>query len=513
MHSSIYLVVAGLLGASVAASQQQDSTIVETGNPNATPDTLEDQPQEDPLPDWLIDIPADSGQDRPIAQPSPRPVEYVVEDEHVVSQSRMFSVSGGDILRMGAIATHADSLRKRFNRLLGIDDSWKFAISIRLWGNTADAAHANPVRARVRIIGSEPNLQIRIYAGGGVDVERMDAAIVSMLLYEYAMRRMQANALPDQLALPPWLITGVEQALLWRDGRIDRRMYQKLFQKAEMMSPEELVNTQTPETLDAGSRQVYEVSCGVLIMGLLHQEDGPERLRALLADALIQEGSPKEIIATYFHELNLNDTNFSKWWALELAALALPDGMDRLTPIETEKRLADALLLTGMDEESHLPISKNLEDLDEVQKLAHWQQLLRTCLSRLTKLSLNAFPGYEVMISEYQRALTELMKGTPPKEVEKILTPLRDLRRAYREASIRGRDYLDWYEITHLGRGQSSSFDQYADAMRVLRSQDDGASTPISRYLDDIETLHNLESGQDLPEHLKPTSQLRSEQH
>ena len=241
--------------------------------------------------------------------------------------------------------------------------------------------------------------------------------------------------------------------------------------------------------------------------------DGPERLRALLADALIQEGSPKEIIATYFHELNLNDTNFSKWWALELAALALPDGMDRLTPIETEKRLADALLLTGMDEESHLPISKNLEDLDEVQKLAHWQQLLRTCLSRLTKLSLNAFPGYEVMISEYQRALTELMKGTPPKEVEKILTPLRDLRRAYREASIRGRDYLDWYEITHLGRGQSSSFDQYADAMRVLRSQDDGASTPISRYLDDIETLHNLESGQDLPEHLKPTSQLRSEQH
>ncbi len=503
MTKGVYPGIAGLLLAIAAGAREQDSTVVETGDPNLTPEQLENQPEVDPLPDWLIDIPSASEQENAATQAPARPVEYVVEDEHVVSQSRMFSVSGGDILRMGAIATHADDVRKHFNRLLGMDDGWKYGISIRLWGNTGDPARPNPVRTRVRIIGNEPNLQIRIYAGGGVEVERLDAAIVSMLLYEYALRGMQVNALPDNIALPPWLLTGVQQALMWRDDRIDRRVYQRLFNRAEMMTPEDIVNTQAPETLDTGSRQVYEVSCGVLIMGLLHQEDGSERLRALLADALTQEGGSKEIIATYFHELNLNNANFSKWWALELAALAVPSAMEMLTPLETEKRLAEALIFTGMEEKTRMPIAVSLGELEEVMKLPNWQRQLRPCMSRLTKLALKAFPGYRVIISEYQRAITELMKGVQAKEVNKILAPLQDLRHAYTDASIRGRDYLDWYEITHLGRAQSTNFDQYSDTMRMLRKQNDGPSTPISRYLDDIEALHCLESGQELPKHLQ----------
>lgn len=509
MLRGVYSGIVGLLLASAAVAQEEDSTIVETGDPNLVPEELDDQPEVDALPDWLIDIPPASEQEDSAEQADTRPVEYVVEDKHVVSQSRMFSVSGGDILRMGAIATHADDVRKRFNRLLGMDDAWKYSISIRLWGSTGDPARPNPVRTRVRIIGNEANLQIRIYAGGGVDVERMDAAIVSMLLYEYALRDMQVNALPDHVEIPPWLLTGVQQALLWRAGRIDRRLYQRLFNKAEMMTPEDIVNTQSPEMLDAGSRQVYEVSCGVLIMGLLNQDDGAERMRALLAEALIQEGSPKEIIATYFHELNLNKTNFSKWWALELASLAQPSAMDMLTPIETEKRLAEALLFTGMEEETHLPISKSLGELAEVMKIPNWQQQLRSCMARLTQLSLNAFPGYRVIISEYQRAITELVRGRSEEEVNKILAPLQDLRRAYMDASIRGRDYLDWYEITHLGRALSTNFDQYSDTMRMLRTQNPEASTPIGRYLDDIEALHSLDSGQELPEHLKTVAAQR----
>ncbi len=494
----------------MAGAQQRDETIVEKGDPNMTPEQLENQPDVEELPDWLIDIPPAPGEG---AEPTvdAKPVEYVVEDKHVVSQSRMFSVSGGDVLRMGAIASHADDVRKHFNRLLGMDDRWKYGISIRLWGNTADPAHANPIRARVRIIGSEPNLQIRIYAGGGVDIERLDAAIITMLLYEYALREVRSEALPDSVSMPVWLITGVQQALLWRDEKIDRRVYQRLFDKGEMMAPEDIVNTQDPELLDAGSRQVYEVSCGVLIMGLLHQEDGKQRLRALMAEALTQEGTSKEIIATYFHELNLNSTNFSKWWALELASLAMPGTMEMLTPIDTEKRLTEALLFTGVEEDTRLPISVSLADLDQVRKIPNWQRQLRPCMSRLTKLSLNAFPGYRVIISEYSRALVELMKGSRVEEVQKILVPLRDLRRAYVEASVRGRDYLDWYEITHLGRAQSGNFENYTDALRMLRKESGGPETPISRYLDDIEVLHGLDSGEPLPERMRPKTRQKKQ--
>lgn len=494
----------------MAGAQQRDETIVEKGDPNMTPEQLENQPDVEELPDWLIDIPPAPGEG---TEPTvdAKPVEYVVEDKHVVSQSRMFSVSGGDVLRMGAIASHADDVRKHFNRLLGMDDRWKYGISIRLWGNTADPAHANPIRTRVRIIGSEPNLQIRIYAGGGVDIERLDAAIITMLLYEYALREVRSEALPDSVSMPVWLITGVQQALLWRDEKIDRRVYQRLFDKGEMMAPEDIVNTQAPELLDAGSRQVYEVSCGVLIMGLLHQEDGKQRLRALMAEALTQEGTSKEIIATYFHELNLNSTNFSKWWALELASLAMPGTMEMLTPIDTEKRLTEALLFTGVEEDTRLPISVSLADLDQVRKISNWQRQLRPCMSRLTKLSLNAFPGYRVIISEYSRALVELMKGSRVEEVQKILVPLQDLRRAYVEASVRGRDYLDWYEITHLGRAQSGNFENYTDALRMLRKESGGPETPISRYLDDIEVLHGLDSGEPLPERMRPKTRQKKQ--
>ncbi len=481
--------------------QEDDDTIVETGQSGEVGDKLEDQPQVDDLPAWLIDIPPDPEDSVPDIR-KPLPTQYIAEDKHVVSTSRMFSVSGGDVLRMGAIASHADDLRKHFNNLLGIKDAWKYSISIRLWGTTADPAKPNPIHTRVRIIGEEPNLQIRIFAGGGIDLPKMDAAIVTMLLYEYALRGIKPNALPDFLELPPWLVTGVQQAMLWRAGQVDRRLYRNLFNKTDMMAPEELLGIPNPRTLDAGSLQMYEVSCGVLIMGLLHQNDGQERLRNLLGEALTIEGEPREMIAAHFHELSVDKTTFSKWWALELAALAMPGSAEMHTPLETEKLLAEALLLTGMEQESRLPFSVSLDKLEEVVKLPDWSRQLRSCMSRLVELNLRAFPGYRSIITEYCRAIAELSRGTPVAEVEKILAPLRELRSAYQEASIRGRDFLDWFEITRLGESQPANFDSYVEAMHILRNDSPGPDTPMSRYLDDIELLHSLSPGDPFPDSL-----------
>ena len=46
-----------------------------------------------------------------LQQATPQDNFSAESDQHVVSQSRMFSVSGGDSLRMGAIATKADEVR------------------------------------------------------------------------------------------------------------------------------------------------------------------------------------------------------------------------------------------------------------------------------------------------------------------------------------------------------------------------------------------------------------------
>ncbi len=485
--------------------------MVETGGGAAQPEVLEEQPEVGELPPWLINIPKESEATNGETGETARAVEYVAEDKHVVSESRMFSVSGGDILRMGILASRADDIRKHFNQLLEMPNEWKYGISIRLWGTTADRVHLHPIRTHVRIIGSEPNLQIRIYAGGGIDLEHLDEAIVMMLLYEYALRGVKAAALPESIQMPTWLVVGVQQAMLWREGRVDRRLYQTLFDKAEMMTPEDIINTQPARLLDAGSRQVYEVSCGVLILGLLHQEDGAQRLRSLMAEALTQDAADsREVIGTYFHELNLNKTNFTKWWALELATLAMPSTSDLLTPLETERRLNEALTFTGVQEGTRLPLTVSLHQLEEFERLPDWREQLYPCMMKLTRLNLTAFPGYRAIISEYLNIVTRMANGKAPHEEEKALAPLADLRRAYTDASIRGRDYLDWYEITHLGRANTDSFAQYEETMRLLRKQAAGPSTPISRYLDDIETLHELLPGEALPESLQAPSQKRS---
>ena len=195
-----------------AYGAQEDTPVVESPDPLPPADEpgtrLEDQPEVDDLPDWLIDIPPEPSAPGPNLQ---RPMlQFEERDEHVVSESRMFSVSGGDALRMGAIASHADQLRARFNKLLGIEGKWRFPITIRLLGGTADAATPNPIRTRVRLMGEQPDLQVRIFAGGGISINKLDAALITILLYEYAMRSIQPDALPDYLELPPWLIAGVQ---------------------------------------------------------------------------------------------------------------------------------------------------------------------------------------------------------------------------------------------------------------------------------------------------------------
>lgn len=511
------LVVLGLLSAGMTGAQE-DTPVVE--HPEEIPDValidedeaedaedggevgtrLEDQPAVEELPDWLIDIPAEGN--APVPKRVPR--EYVVADEHVVSDSRMFSVSGADALRVGAIETHADELRSRLNRLLELDDKWKYAITIRLLGNTADPARVRPIRTRVRIIGKEPTLQIRIFAGGGININRLDEAIISMLLYEYALRSLRPDALPDDyLQMPPWLITGVQQAILWQQGRADHRLYRNLFNRGEMMPPEEIVNMSDPASLDAGSRQLFEVSCGVLVMGLLHRQGGAAQLRGLLAEALTQEGDAKDVIVSHFPEMDAESNSFSKWWALELAALSLPQPIDVLTPTESEKQLAEALLMTGLNRETRTPYSVSVDDVEGVLKLPDWRVQARVCVDRLSELNLRVFPGYRAIVAEYIRAIAELVSGADVADVKRILTPLAELRQAYVEATMRGRDYLDWYEITQLGHARQEGFDSYADAMRMLRREKPGPDTPVSRYLDDIEALYTLGEGEPLPERLR----------
>lgn len=425
-------------------------------------------------------------------------------DQHVVSQSRIFSVSGGDSLRMGAIATKADEIRGRVCQLLGFDSDWKYSISIRLLGQSTDPPEPNPIRTRISIIGQEPNFQIRIYPGGGINLDKLTNAIIMMTLYERALRDIQTDALPDVIKMPEWLVTGVQQAILWRSGKADRRLYQNLFNRAEMLSPEEIISTKNASLLDASSRQVYEVSCGVLVMSLVNRDGGQAQLRELVTESVTEEGTPAEIIASHFHELGIDSNMLSKWWALELAALSQAPATESLTPMETEKQLTEALTILRYNPYTRTPEPISADDLYTLVELEDWKEQMRPCVDRLMELNLRCFPGYRPLIMEYVRAISELLQGSPPDEVQNIIGPLRELRQTYITTSIRARDYLDWYEITQMGNASyNASFNNYLEAMSTLRKETPGPKTQISQYLEDIETLYSLGEEEELPSRMK----------
>ena len=424
-------------------------------------------------------------------------------DEHVVSQSRMFSVSGGDSLRMGALATKADEVRGRVNSLLGYEDDFKFAISIRLLGQSTDRAVANPIRTRISIIGKEPNLQIRIYPGGGIDVERLTEAIITMVIYERALREVRADALPDYIRVPEWLITGVQQAILWKSGKADRRMYRNLFDRAEMMSPEEIISIRNASKLDASSREVYDVSCGVLIMCLVSREGGPAQLRELVAESVLTESTPVEMLSSHFHELGIDEGMLYRWWALQLADMAEVPATEMLTPVETEQQLREVITILNYDKETRTSRPVSLDNAYAVVEVPDWRAQMKPLSERLVELSVHAFPGYRPIILEYQRLVAEMLAGATPDEVQSILGPVREAREAYVITSLRARDYLDWYEITHLGKAAAkASFDSYREAMQMLRKDSPGPDTHMSRYLEDIEALYQLGEKASLPERL-----------
>ena len=320
------------------------------------------------------------------------------------------------------------------------------------------------------------------------------------------LRDLDPDAYPDDIGLPGWLVAGLQQAVLWKTGRAERRIYQQLFQRAEMLSPEEMVSVAEPEKLDAASRQVYEVSCGVLLMSLIDCEGGLDQLKNLLDAAATADGSPVETITEHFHELGVDSSLLNKWWAIELANLALPRATEAMAPLESERMLQEALTIMYFDPATEVPRPVSLDDAYALVELPNWRRQIQPAITRLVSLSHTCFPGYRPIVTEYCRVIGQLLDGAHPDAVQSSLGPLQELRRAYYSAAIRGRDYLDWFEITFTGQERGRSFDSYLETMQLLRQEHPGPDTAMSRYLDDIEALYGQQEGAPLPDSLRKTA-------
>ncbi|MBT8779105.1 hypothetical protein [Akkermansia muciniphila] len=468
-----------------------DTSLIDDASDRAVPEGSSNVSPVLPAPQQPGASPAGAGREEPSIKRQPFTS---------VSASKQFHVIGMDALLAGAIATRADSIRAALVKILKQPDEWKNKIIIRLVGEPGSPVPANPIRLQTLIVGSSLSYNIFIHLGRGINQDRLRHGIVSTLLYEMMLRAVDAEGLPDEVTLPPWLISGLEQAVLWHNNEADRAMYSTLFQQSGIMTPEEILNCKEPEKeLDATSYAAYQTSCGALVLCLLNQENGPEGMKQLLDQAILGNDDPKNLIRRHFPQLNLTPSSLHKWWTLQLSRMATPPLTETLTITETERHLQEALTLVKYDPDTRTTATFPLDDLEQAHSLTDLNRQLSNISGSLLNLSRRCFPAYRPVIVEYAKLAALMQTGRiHSREAAPKISQLREIRELSMKTARRVRDYMDWYEInTRTGTGKT--FASYAAAVKLLREQDQPANTPISRYLDDIEKLYTLPARAPIP--------------
>jgi len=211
---------------------------------------------------------------------------YAPEPERpgrAVSQSGQFRVTGsGDDDRSAAanrasVALLMEEAKNTLHRLIGETDlSWVVPVDVILEGKAGDSPRAVPVSYDLGHAGGRFSLGVRIDMSRGLDRDLIDRAAWTVLLYERSLRTVKPEELDSPLIVRPWLVEGLREAKLWREGRADRRLYEGVLKAGGGYSPDELFEMTAArwEKLDGASRHVFRVLSGAMMMALLEQSQG-----------------------------------------------------------------------------------------------------------------------------------------------------------------------------------------------------------------------------------------------
>ncbi len=433
-----------------------------------------------------------------VAEP---PATNSLSSDTVHSRTQQFRVSGGESLVRSTVAMLAEETKDELLRLTEEPDSWKIPVSIRLHGRAGDPMPARTMAMRLIVVDDIKELRLDVHLSRGIEQERFKRVITSALLFERGLQT-GAGADPEQLlAVPPWLSDGLREATAWRLNLSDRRLYEALFKRGGLFKLDDLfaLNEQAFEEMDGATRAAFRVSSGALVMALLEQPQGKNGFRAFVNEVAAYQGEMPSLMRKHFPELNLSETSLAKWWALQLAAKG---GLTLLTDIMTiqqsEEALNEALRLDfptaeGIQLQKEISAWPELAALEEPQRIA----TVTYAQEALVRLSYRCFPSYRPLLTEYQTLLLALSKNRA-KDVETTLAKLTETRRTMLERAARGRDYLDWFEITRA-RETSGVFDDYQRLKERLKSNPHKRKDAVSEYLDRMDKVFYREKAKERP--------------
>jgi len=182
---------------------------------------------------------------------------------------------------------------------------------------------------------------------------------------------------------------------------------------------------------------------------------------------------------------------------LQLASKGSAPLSEVLGVAQTELALEQALKFRYRDEEGvvhELPVAewKQVPQLSKAERA----EAVRLAEEELVRLSYRCFPSFRPLLKEYQIFFSRWIEGKN-ESLSQTLLELEETREIMVGKAERGRDFLDWFEITRA-RETSGVFDDYLNLKSRLKSQPNQRTDSISKCLDLLDPLFAL------PEQRKP---------
>ena len=465
--------------------------------------------------------------------------------ERSISEDGQFAVFGETLELRTSFLSFAESVKKKYVRLLQRGSAWDSRIVFRveedpLPGSSRIALQANE-------IGGGYRLDIHVRMGPDFRADELRDQTLRMLMFEQCLRNCRKT--PEGDPIPRWLREGLPEAIRFRERGEPTSLYASIFKTGQVLAAREILN-KTDEKDDSISDAIFRASaCGFVYM-LLDQANGPKRLSNLIDGLANNKQSMGDMVARHFPRLRGTERRLEQRWALQASQLAERKFLERLSALDSEKVLGEALTFhfvetepvsvrssasaraDDVNSESETLVSRKKKNafqvnvlfwkrwlgsdgkqektttakpkkrspkekkkriqcgVHEFKRILHRRdkpEILGRSRMALMELSIRAFPLYEDVIRDYQDVLARLEKGAT-RGVAAELVRLDEERAALLDWVSKVNDHLNWYEVTQTDT-KSGAFKEYQrKARQVEAGRESRRLDVISKYLDSLES-------------------------
>ncbi|MDB4719894.1 hypothetical protein OAF15_03045 [Akkermansiaceae bacterium] len=403
---------------------------------------------------------------------------------------RLTILGGSSSLRV-AMIQDADDLISDLDRLVGEVPGKPYPIYLEIFPFEKGKSSQISLEFLKPEGGAPYRLQIYLRLGRGSSFEQkqFERVILQMLVMERSLRSLPEGESVERVEVRPWLLDGLAEAIQWKNGKGDRRMYSSLMESGGWIEVEDLVDRAAIAGLDVLSRELFRASSGALVMALLAQNQGAKSLAEFLGKVAVFEGEQMILLRAHFPQANLGPKGLERWWMLQVAALSEKKLSEAMTIPETDERLSGILELhlKNENEEAFRVSLGSWRQVAGLQSQEERIESIRPANDLLAHLSFRCFPTFRPVIAGYLKILSDVADGKT-EEVEEMIRNLEEFRTAEVERHQKLVDLMDWYHLSSV-RKESGEFEDYLKMQKNLRKGNEFGKDPLHQYLDKVQKV------------------------